>query len=410
SPISFGALVGDNCSEFFDPVRKTPMHDWAADNGAVFEDVGQWKRARYYPRMGEGLDQAVQREAKAVRANCGLLDASTLGKIDVQGPDAAEFLNRIYTNAYTNLGVGRCRYGLMLDENGMVFDDGVVARLGDKHFHLTTTTGGAARVYAWLERWLQTEWQNLKVFCTSVTEQWATMTVSGPAARSVVSMVVDPNQIGPVELPHMGVVSTDIAGVPGRIFRISFTGEISFELNVPADYGAHVWDTVIEAGKHHNLVLYGTETMHLLRAEKGFIIVGQETDGSVTPQDLGMDWIVSKKKYDFIGLRSLSRRNMMRPDRRQLVGLETDDPSITLEEGVHVVEDAPVAPQTPMLGHVTSSYFSPNLGRSIALGLLKGGKSLAGRQLFALSLEGEPISLRVVGPCFLDPEGSRLHG
>lgn len=410
TPVTIGALVGANCGDSFDPVRHTPMHWWAKERGAVFEDVGQWKRARFYPEPGEILHTAVQREAKAVRTNCGLLDASTLGKIDVQGPDSAEFLDRIYTNAFAKLGVGRCRYGLILHEDGMVFDDGVVARLSENHFHVTTTTGGASRVYAWFERWLQTEWTQLRVFCTLVTEQWATMTVSGPTARSVVERLVDPLAIDPMHLPHMAMIQTPVAGVPGRISRISFTGELSFELNVPSDYGLYVWQAVVDAGSQFEITVYGTETMHLLRAEKGFIIVGQETDGSVTPHDLGMDWIVSKKKTDFIGKRSLVRSDILRSDRKQLVGLESEDPEIVLEEGAHIVEDPGLSAPVPMLGHVTSSYFSPNLGRSIALALLKSGTKLKDRTLFAPQLDGDPIAVRVVDPTFIDPEGRRLHG
>ncbi len=409
TPVPFGALVGAHRGALFDPVRRTPMHDWAEEAGAVFEDVGQWKRAWYFPRGGEDMHAAVQREARAVRQSCGMLDATTLGKIDIRGPDAAAFLNRIYTNAWSKLPVGSCRYGLMLGEDGMVFDDGVTARLGEQHFHMTTTTGGAARVLAWLENWLQTEWPELRVWCTSVTEQWATMTVTGPKAREVLRPLVEGFDIEAGAFPHMTFRSGRVAGVPARIFRISFTGELSFEINVPAGYGLHVWEALLEAGRTQDLTVYGTETMHLLRAEKGYIIVGQDTDGTVTPFDLGMGWIVSKKKGDFIGRRSLFRSDMQRPDRKQLVGLLTEDPAIVLEEGAQIVEDPRQPLPMRMIGHVTSSYMSPNLGRSIALAMVAGGRARHGRKLWVPRLEGPAVAAVVTSPIFFDPEGTRLH-
>ena len=409
TPVPFGALVGANRGPLFDPVRRTPMHAWAERAGAVFEDVGQWKRARYFPREGEDMQAAVQREAKAVRASCGMLDASTLGKIDIRGPDAAEFLNRVYTNSWAKLAVGACRYGLMLGEDGMVFDDGVTARLGEDHFHMTTTTGGAARVLAWLENWLQTEWPELRVWCTSVTEQWATMTVTGPKAREVLRPLVEDVDLGRDAFPHMTFRSGRVAGVPARIFRISFTGELSFEVNVPAGYGLHVWEALLEAGAPHGLTVYGTETMHLLRAEKGYIIVGQDTDGTVTPFDLGMGWIVSKKKGDFIGRRSLFRSGMRRSDRKQLVGLLTEDPALVLEEGAQIVVDPRQPLPMRMIGHVTSSYRSPNLGRSIALAMVRGGRERSGQRLWVPRLDGPAIPVEVTSPVFYDPEGTRLH-
>ncbi len=409
TPVPFGALVGAHRGALFDPVRRTPMHDWAEQAGAVFEDVGQWKRAWYFPRAGEDMHAAVQREATAVRDSCGMLDATTLGKIDIRGPDAAEFLNRVYTNAWRKLPVGSCRYGLMLGEDGMVFDDGVTARLGEQHFHMTTTTGGAARVLAWLENWLQTEWPELRVWCTSVTEQWATMTVTGPRARELLRPLVEDVDLDAAAFPHMTFRTGKVAGVPARIFRISFTGELSFEINVPAGYGLHVWEAVLEAGRAQDLTVYGTETMHLLRAEKGYIIVGQDTDGTVTPFDLGMGWIVSKKKGDFIGRRSLFRSDMQRPDRKQLVGLLTEDPTVVLEEGAQIVEDPRQPLPMRMIGHVTSSYMSPNLGRSIALAMVAGGRGRQGQKLWVPQLEGPAVAAVVTSPVFFDPEGKRLH-
>ena len=406
TPVTFGAFAGRDVDELLDPLRKTPMLAWHESNGAAFEDVGQWKRPWYYPREGEDLHAAVAREVTACRESLGILDASTLGKIDIQGPDTAEFLNRIYTNAWSKLEVGRCRYGLMLGEDGMVRDDGVTTRLGEQHFLMTTTTGNAAAVLAHLEEWMQTEWPELKVFCTSVTEQFATMTISGPNARRLLAELSD-IELSSNAFPHMSVAHGQVAGVPARVFRISFTGEISYEINVPASYGLAVWQAIMTAGEPYNITPYGTEAMHVLRAEKGYIIVGQETDGSATPLDLGMDWIVSKKK-DFIGRRSLSRSDMAKPDRKQLVGLLTDDPQEVLPEGAQLVERVLPKPPMPMVGHVTSSYMSPNVGRSIALALIKGGHAKKGQTLYA-PLGDKTITCTIADTVFFDPEGERLR-
>ncbi|GBD42991.1 Sarcosine oxidase subunit alpha [bacterium HR40] len=408
-PVPFGAVVGPHRGRLFDPVRLPPSHAWAERQGAVFEPVGQWRRARYFPRTGETMEQAIAREARTVRQACGLMDASTLGKIDVRGPDAAEFLNRLYTNDWKRLAIGRCRYGLLLRDDGMVLDDGVGARLGDHHFHLTTTTGGAARVLAWFEEWLQTEWPHLRVYLTSVTEQWAAFALSGPQAREVLRPLVEGVDLSPQAFPHMSVREGRVAGVPARLFRISFTGELGFEINVPAGYGAYVWERLVEAGEPHGLVVYGTETMHLLRAEKGYIVIGQETDGTVSPIDLGMEWLIARGKGDFLGSRSLARPEMRRPDRKQLVGLLPRDPAMVLDEGAQIVEDPTASPPAPTLGHVTSSYASPNLGRTFALALVAGGRSRIGQQLYVTRLEGPPVAVEVTAPVFWDPEGKRLH-
>ena len=413
SPVTLGAMAGRNVGpDLYAPVRKTPMHSWHEDNGAVFEDVGQWKRPLYFRRGEETMDQAVQREAKAVRESCGVLDATTLGKIDIQGPDAAEFLNRIYTNAWSKLQPGRCRYGLMLGEDGMVMDDGVTACIGPNHYHMTTTSGGAARVMSWLEEWHQTEWPELELQMTSVTDQWAVASIAGPNARKVAQKLADDMDLSKDAFRFMGLKEgTVCGGIPARIFRISFTGESSFEINVPAGYGRHLWDKVMEAGEEFDITPYGTEVMHLLRAEKGFIIVGQDTDGTITPHDLNMDWIVSKKK-DFIGKRSLFREDMLREDRKKLVGLITvNDPDLVLEEGAQIVEqNAGNTTPVPMIGHVTSSYFSPSLNKSIALALVKGGLSREGDTVHVDGGGPERIPAKIVTPVFVDPDGERLHG
>ena len=409
TPLTFGAVVGQNRHELFLQTRKTAMHRWHQQNGAVFEDVGDWKRPRYFPQGSEDMDAAVQRECKSVRDHAGILDASTLGKIDLQGRDCAWLLNMMYTNAWSKLEVGRCRYGLMLNEHGMVFDDGVTTRIDENHYHMTTTTGGAARVLTWLEEWLQTEWPEKEVYCTSVTEQWAVAALNGPATRDLLSELTD-IPVDAENLPFMSMRQGSVAGVPARIYRISFTGELAFEVNVPAQYGLYVWEQLIERGHKYNLCPYGTESMHVLRAEKGFIIVGQDTDGSVTPDDLGMGWIVSSKKQDFIGRRSLFRSDTAKPGRKQLVGLLTEDPNTVLPEGSHLVSEVRAQPPMPMLGHVTSSYMSPNLGRSIAMALVLDGRNRLGEQLSLKLIDGRVVKAQVVDPVFYDKEGALARG
>ena len=407
TPLTFGTIVGRNVGEFFDIFRKTPIHDWHVDNNAEFENVGQWKRAWYYPKKGESMFDAVQRESKAARDGAGILDASTLGKIDIQGSDASEFLNRVYTNAWSKLAIGKCRYGLMLNEDGMVYDDGVTTRLDENHYIMTTTTGGAATVLGKLEDYLQTEWPELDVYLTSVTDHFATISVCGPNSKKIVKKVIPDLDLSDEEFPHMSFKNAKIDNIKCRVMRISFTGEQSYEINIQANFGKSVWEKCMEAGKEFNITPYGTETMHLLRAEKGFIIVGQDTDATLTPIDLQMDWIVSKKKYDFIGKRSLYRSDTIREDRKQLVGIVTEDPREVLEEGAQIVADVSKKP-VEMLGHITSSYFSPNLNKSIALGVVKGGKNMLGKKLF-IPMKNKIISVQVADPVFLDKENKRLN-
>ena len=407
TPLTFGTIVGRNVGEFFDIFRKTPMHDWHVDNNAEFENVGQWKRAWYYPKKGESMFDAVQRESKAARDGAGILDASTLGKIDIQGSDASEFLNRVYTNAWSKLAIGKCRYGLMLNEDGMVYDDGVTTRLDENHYIMTTTTGGAATVLGKLEDYLQTEWPELDVYLTSVTDHFATISVCGPNSKKIVKKVIPGLDLSDEEFPHMSFKNAKIDNIKCRVMRISFTGEQSYEINIQANFGKSVWEKCMEAGKEFNITPYGTETMHLLRAEKGFIIVGQDTDATLTPIDLQMDWIVSKKKYDFIGKRSLYRSDTIREDRKQLVGIVTEDPREVLEEGAQIVADVSKKP-VEMLGHITSSYFSPNLNKSIALGVVKGGKNMLGKKLF-IPMKNKIINVQVADPVFLDKENKRLN-
>lgn len=409
SPVTMGAIAGRYVGEFFDPIRRTPMHDWHEQAGCLWEDVGQWRRPWYYPNKGESMQDAVNRECLAVRNHVGMLDATTLGKIDIQGPDAAEFLNMVYTNAWSKLAPGKCRYGLMLGEDGMVMDDGVTSCLGENHYLMTTTSGGAPRVMAWLEEWLQTEWPEMKVYLTSVTEQYATLQLAGPNAKALLSEFTTDIDLDNDAFPFMSWKDGTVGGIPARVYRISFTGELSYEINVPASAGLALWTDIMMAGEKYGITPFGTETMHVLRAEKGFIIVGQETDGTVTPIDLGMDWIVSKKKPDFLGKRSLSRTDTVRDDRKQLVGLKTSDPEEVLPEGAQIVAETKPKPPMDMIGHVTSSYYSAALGHSIALALVKGGRERMGETVFA-PLDGKTISMEIVDPVFYDPDGSRLNG
>ncbi len=409
TPVSFGSLAGFARGALFEPVRTTPMHGAAAALGAVFEDVGQWKRARYFPQAGEGLHAAVGRECRAVRAACGLFDASTLGKIAVVGPDAAEFLNRLYVNDFSGLAPGRCRYGILLREDGFILDDGVIARLAAGRFHVTTTTGGAARVLAMMEDYRQTEWPDLAVWLTSVTEQWAVIAVQGPQAREVIAPIAAGIDLAPAALPHMAVAEGRIAGLPALVFRVSFTGELGYEINVPAGGGRAAWDAVLESGRVRGITPYGTETMHVLRAEKGYVIVGQDTDGTATPGDMGLGWAIGKKKADFVGRRSIDRAAMKDPARKQLVGLRTQDPAVLLEEGAQLVEAPGQRAPMKVIGHVTSAYASAALGHSIALAMLAGGRARMGATV-CVTMPGGDIPVTVTSPVFYDPEGARLHG
>ncbi|MDS7595085.1 sarcosine oxidase subunit alpha [Agrobacterium tumefaciens] len=409
TPVTFGTLINHSRGELFDPTRKTPMHDEEAAAGAVFEDVGNWKRAWFFPRAGEDMHEAVNRECKTARETVGVFDASTLGKIEVVGPDAAKFLNLIYTNAWDTLKPGRCRYGIMTREDGFIYDDGVVGRLAEDRFHVTTTTGGAPRVLQHMEDYLQTEFPDLNVWLTSATEQWAVIAVQGPKAREVIAPFVEGIDISPEAFPHMAVAEGTFCGVPTRLFRVSFTGELGFEINVPADYGAAVWQAIRERAEAVGGCLYGTEAMHILRAEKGYIIVGQDTDGTVTPDDAGLSWAVSKKKTDFVGIRGLKRPDLMRSGRKQLVGLLTKDPSIVPEEGGQIVADPNQPKPMTMLGHVTSAYWSENLGRSIAFALVADGRARMGETLY-IPLVDKTIAVEVTDMVFLDKEGARLNG
>jgi sarcosine oxidase subunit alpha len=404
TPVTFGALAGAARGRLFEPLRLAPTHAWAEAQGAIFEDVGHWRRARAFPRPGEDLRGAVARECRAVRTTAGLFDASTLGKIEVVGPDAGLFLDRLYTGGFSRLAPGRCRYGVMLGEDGFIRDDGVIARLAHDRYHLTTTTGGAASVLHHMEDYLQTEFPELRAWLTSTTEHWAVIALQGPRAPEILAPLAEGIAVG--TMPHMSVREGTVAGIPARVFRVSFTGEVGFEINVPSDHAQELWNALLQAGAAFEITPYGTESMHILRAEVGFILVGQETDGTVTPDDAGLGWTIGRGKSDFVGKRSLARPEMRNPRRKQLVGLLTADPGIVLEEGAPLVATPnPTIPAT-MLGHVTSAYRSEAVGRSIALALLSGGRARIGETLH-VPLPGQVIAVTVTEPRFLASAADR---
>ncbi len=409
TPISLGAIAGQAAGPLFKAVRKTPMQGWHAENGASFEPVGDWERPFCYLRPGEDRAAATRREVLNTRNHVGLLDASTLGKIAVAGPDAGTLLDRIYTNKMSTLKEGRCRYGLMCNENGFLFDDGVVVRTGPEEFLLHTTSGGSDRVVAHLEEWIQTEWWDLEVFVQNVTDQWAQIAVAGPNARKLIEAVGTDIDVSKEALPFMSWASGKIGGHPARLFRISFSGELAFEIATPSGHGLALWEALHAAGEALGAMPYGTEALHIMRAEKGFIMIGDETDGTVTPQDLGLHWAVSKKKDDFLGKRAQSRIDLARPDRKQLVGLLTEDPAALLPHGAHAVED-PAAPKPQRtIGHVTSSYVSPTLDRSIAMALIERGAERMGEVLSFPVSDSQVIRAEIVDPVFYDKEGERQN-
>lgn len=408
TPISMGAIGGEARGDLFQPIRKTPMQAWHQARGAVFEPVGHWRRPYAYPLGVETTSLAVNREILAVRNGVGMLDASTLGKILVKGPDAGRFLDMIYTNKMSALGIGKCRYGLVCSENGFLTDDGVVVRLDAQTWLCHTTTGGADRIHAHMEEWLQTEWWDFKVYVTNVTEQWAQIAVAGPKARDVLEALGGIDVSGEV-LPFMRYAEGTLGGIAARIFRISFSGELSFEIAVPASRGQEMWDKLMEAGAPFGVTPYGTEAMHVLRAEKGFVMIGDETDGTVIPQDLGLGWAISKAKPDYIGKRAQARSHMTDPERWKLVGLQTLD-GMVIPDGSYISgEGVNANGQKVTQGRVTSTYYSPTLRRGIAMALLQRGEARLGEVVDIPTLDGTGVVIkaRVVDPCFYDPKGEK---
>jgi len=408
-PISMGSIAGDARGELFKPIRKSPIHNWIEENGGFFEPVADWRRPYCYQKNNETVKDSVQREILNTRTNVGLLDASTLGKIIVKGSDAGKFLDMIYTNLMSNLKVGHCRYGLMCTENGFLSDDGVVARLDENTFLCHTTSGGSDRIHAWMEEWLQTEWWDWKVYTANVTEQYAQIAVVGPNARKLLEKLGGMD-VSKEALPFMRFSEGTIGGIRARPFRISFSGELSYEIAVPASDGQAFWDMCIEAGKEFGIQPYGTECLHVMRAEKGFIMIGDETDGTVIPQDLNMEWALSKKKEDFLGKRAHLRSHMSDLSRWKLVGLKPVDPNVVIPDGAYAT-DGTVRENgvKNMIGRVTSTYFSPTLNRSIAMGLVKFGPNRMGEIIDFPTLDGKIIKAEICNQVFLDPEGERQN-
>ena len=413
TPISMASIGGEARGELFQPVHQTPMHNWHEKNGAEWEPVGHWRRTYAYVRPGESVRDAVNREVRNTRENLGLLDASTLGKLIVKGADAGKFLDMMYTNMMSTLKVGKCRYGLMCSENGFLIDDGVVARIDEDTWLCHTTTGGAERIHGHMEEWLQTEWWDWKVYVANVTEQFAQVAVVGPNARKVLEKL-NAQADGCMELskealPFMEWRDGKIGEFDARAYRISFSGELSYEIAVPASQGQAFWDALIVAGKEFGVMPYGTECLHILRAEKGFIMIGDETDGTVIPQDLGLHWALSKKKEDYLGKRAHSRSHMSDPERLKLVGLETVDGSVVPDGAYAVGEGVNANGQRNAIGRVTSTYYSENLGRGIAMGLIKRGPDRMGEIVEFPGTDDKIYKAKIVAPIFYDKDGEKQN-
>ncbi len=407
-PISMAAIGGEARGEVFQPIRRTPMHDWHDANGAEWEPVGHWRRPYAYKQGDESTHDAVMREVTNTREKMGLLDASTLGKLIVKGPDAGKFLDMMYTNMMSTLKVGKCRYGLMCSENGFLIDDGVVARIDEDTWLCHTTTGGAERIHGHMEEWLQTEWWDWQVYVANVTEQYAQVAVVGPNARKCLEklggMDVSKDALG-----FMEWADGELGGFKVRVYRISFSGELSYEIAVDASHGQAFWDALMVAGHDLGVMPYGTECLHILRAEKGFIMIGDESDGTIIPQDLGLHWAISKKKEDFLGKRAQERSHMADPNRWQLVGLETTDGS-TLPDGAYAVAEGENANgQRNVQGRVTSTYHSPTLGKGIAMGLVHNGPDRMGEVIIFPGTDGKEYQAKIVSPVFYDPEGEKQN-
>ncbi|MCO4848289.1 MAG: sarcosine oxidase subunit alpha family protein [Yoonia sp.] len=408
TPISMASIAGPARDELFQPIRMTPVSDWSNANGADNEPVGQWRRPYAYVRSGETVHDAVNREVKNTRDNLGLLDASTLGKLIVKGADAGKFLDMMYTNMMSNLAVGKCRYGLMCTENGFLSDDGVVARIDDETWLCHTTTGGAERIHAWMEDWLQCEWWDQKVYVANVTEQLAQIAVVGPHARKVLEKLGGMD-VSKEALPFMQWRDGRLGGFAARAYRISFSGELSYEIAVPASQGRAFWDALLDAGAAFGVMPYGTECLHILRAEKGFIMIGDETDGTVIPQDLNLQWALSKKKEDYLGKRAHTRSHMADPNRWKLVGLETVDGSVLPDGAYAIAEGVNANGQRNTQGRVTSTYYSANMDRGIAMGLVLHGPDRMGEVIEFNKVDGGTVAAKIVDQVFFDKDGEKQN-
>ena len=409
TPISMGAIAGEARDATFQPLRRTPIHDYHEDQGAYMEPVGHWRRPYTYPKTGESHAQSVHREVLATRNSLGLLDASTLGKILVKGPDAGKFLDMLYTNMMSTLKPGKCRYGLMCNENGFLMDDGVVARLDEDTFLVHTTSGGAEHTHAHMEDWLQCEWWDWKVHTVNITEQFAQIAVVGPNARKLLEKMGGDMDLSAGALPFMGWAEGRIGGFDARVFRISFSGELSYEIAIPASQGRAFWNAALEAGGTWDITPYGTEALHIMRAEKGFIMIGDETDGTVIPQDLGLNWAISKKKEDYLGKRAQARSHMTDPTRWKLVGLETTDGSVLPDGAYCIAAGTNANNQRNVQGRVTSTYHSPTLGRGIAMGLVLNGPDRMGDIVEFNKVDGSTVAAKIVDPVFFDKDGEKQN-
>ena len=408
TPVTIGAIVGREIGKHSKPTRKSPMHTWHEKNNAVFVDAGVWLRPRYYKIGEETLFEGSKREAKNVRTNVGVCDVTTLGKIDIKGPDAAELLNRVYTNAWLKLPVGKARYGVMLREDGIVMDDGTTTRISENHYHMTTTTAQAANVLSHLEYYLQLVWPELNVNVVSTTEQWAGAAIAGPKSRDLLQKLfpnIDATNEG---LPFMGYLEADLFGVHARIFRISFSGELAYEVNVESDNGNFMWEKIMEVGQEFKIQPYGTEALSTLRIEMGHI-AGSELDGRTIPYDNSLEGLVSKKK-DFIGKRSLEREAFIAEDRQKVVGVVPIDKKTSIPEGSHLVKDAMAPTPNPKLGYISASCWSVEYDNPFSLAILKDGKNMIGQKLFAMSpLKNKTIPVEIVSSHYVDPKGERVR-
>jgi len=408
TPVTIGAIVGREIGKHSKPTRKSPMHYWHENHNAVFVDAGIWLRPRYYKQGTEGLLEASKREAENVRKNVGVCDVTTLGKIDVKGPDAAEFLNRVYTNAWLKLPIGKARYGVMLREDGIVMDDGTTTRISENHYHMTTTTAQAANVLSHLEYYLQIVWPELNVNVVSTTEQWAGAAIAGPNSRKLLKKLFPDMDVSNEALPFMGYIEGNLFGVHARIFRISFSGELAYEVNVESDNGNFMWKKIIEVGKDFEIQPYGTEALSTLRIEMGHV-AGSELDGRTIPYDNGLQGLVSKKK-DFIGKRSLNRKAFMAENRQKVVGVVPLDKKTSIPEGSHLVKNANAKLPNPKLGHISASCWSVEYNNPFSLAILKDGKNMIGQKLFALSpLKNKSIPVEIVSSHYVDPKGERVR-
>jgi len=408
TPVTIGAIVGREVGKHYRPTRKSPIHLWHEKNNAVFVDAGLWLRPRYYKQGKETLQQAAIREATNVRKNVGVCDVTSLGKIDIKGSDAAEFLNRVYTNSWMKLPVGKARYGVMLREDGIVLDDGTTTRISENHFHMTTTTAQAVNVLAHLEYYLQVVWPQLNVNVLSTTEQWAGAALAGPNSRELLSKIFPKTDVSKEALPFMGFTKGDLFGVPARIFRISFSGELAYEINVESGYGVFMWEKIMELGKEMGIEPYGTEALSTLRIEMGHV-AGSEIDGRTISSDLSLEGMLSKKK-DFIGKRSLSREAFIEPNREKIVGIVPLDKKTMIPEGSHLVLDSNAPLPNSKLGHVSASCWSVEYNNPFSLAIVKNGKKRIGEKLYALSpLKNKVIPVEIVSSHYVDPKGERVR-